>query len=182
MSSSNDVFDILSLDGFSFSSYKSKFSLLPLPATNQSLPETTGNINPKELVFLGELSYSGGLKLFCDLIDLLMSYETMPVFKITFIGKSAELNGLNSHEYIQLRSLKWETKNIVWQIKSELSIRDLISYVSKRRNERLVIIPEMVDLYSTMKNQLDCMGVTYVDANFMQNLLKSFTSGIFLYF
>lgn len=172
----------LSADGFLFGEDMTKFSLLPMPHSDfQHLK--LNDYKAKELVFIGELSAAGGLTDFCDTMDSLLGSESVYGLKFTFIGSLNTVNGIGSKEYIQLRSSKWESNKIDWEVIADSSMKKAVDYVNTENAGRLAVISSNSDFSSVMKNNFDFYGVPYVRSD-MSNQIKDsiFAGGNFFKF
>ncbi len=69
---------------------------LQLPSSSKETPE---------LVFFGRLEVRKGIKLLCDALDIIAKRKSnLP--SVTFLGRSAEIDGETSEEYIATRAAK----------------------------------------------------------------------------
>ena len=170
------MFKQLTADGFEIKDFQKKFSLQEFPSSDfLDFKKTT--FKAKELVFIGEISITGGIKDFCDAIDSILQSGIESPFKITFIGGLGTINGLDSKEYIQLRSLKWDSQNIEWGIKDDISVRNALNYVGTDESGRLAIIPSLSDFSSVVKSNFDAFGAPYVENNLIQKITDSLNKG-----
>lgn len=103
-----------------------------------------------EIVFFGRLEERKGLILFCDALDRLAKQRLKP-FSITFLGKIATVQGLNSVEYIRKRSEKWPWK---YQIISDKDQPGALKYLQRRGV--MAVMPSLAD--NLPNTVLECLG------------------------
>ena len=92
-----------------------------------------------ELVFFGQLEWCKGIVLFCDALDQLKGSQLYD-FKITFLGKTAIVNGQISEDYLRKRATNWP-----WPVKfiTDLDYHDAIKYLSS--GLRIGVIPSLFE-------------------------------------
>jgi glycosyltransferase involved in cell wall biosynthesis len=112
-----------------------------------------------ELVFFGRLETRKGLDLFCDALDRLVA-SGVPVPRVTFLGKPANVGGVPSEEYLRRRSEKWPFR---WQVVSHLDRDGAMTYLRKRN--RIAVLPSRID--NLPYTVLECLGsnIPFVAAN-----------------
>jgi hypothetical protein len=153
--------------------------LLPLPASDFK-HRKLGSFKATELVFIGELSAAGGLKDFCDTMDSLLASGSISSLKFTFFGSLNTVNGLGSKEYIQLRSSKWESSKVEWEVIGDSSMKTAFEYVNAENSGRLAVMPAYSDFSSVMKNNFDFYGLPNVKSDMYNEIKDSiFAGGIF---
>jgi len=103
-----------------------------------------------EIVFFGRLEERKGLILFCDALDRLANQRLKP-FTITFLGKIATVQGVNSVEYIRKRSEKWPWP---YQIISDKDQPGALKYL--QRQGVMAVMPSLAD--NLPNTVLECLG------------------------
>ncbi|GAB4479680.1 MAG: hypothetical protein Kow0088_20810 [Anaerolineales bacterium] len=126
-------------------------NILPGHLRKASVDQETITIIPNELIFFGRLYYRKGLILFCDALDRLKNERSIKVEKITFLGKSVEVDGIPSDEYIRKRAEKWP-----WQLNilTNYNQQEATQYLSKAGG--LTIIASLVE--NSPYTVLECLG------------------------
>ena len=109
-----------------------------------------------ELVFLGRFEVCKGIVLFCDTMDCLKDSELYD-FKITFLGKTAIVNGQSSEDYLRKRANNWP-----WPIKFivDLDCYDAIEYLSS--GLRVAVIPSLFENSSYLIQACLYAGVPFL--------------------
>lgn len=118
-------------------------SILPSLSTRVPPHNTTpgGPVSPcVELVFVGRLDLSMGLRLFCDAIDLLEKAQRLALRKITFIGKTAQNDRLDSAKFIVGEARKW---GLSYRLLTNYNWDQTISYLSEPG--RLAVVVPLSD-------------------------------------
>ncbi len=80
------------------------------------------------LIYLGPLGADGGLPLFCDVVDRLVSAKQEPT-EIIFVGAGQAVGGVDAVTYIRLRSSGWRVQTT---IRRDLSLADELAFVAGR--------------------------------------------------
>lgn len=139
--------------------------VLPFPTSTTPSQKLKSLKQVKELVFVGELSLAGGLKVFCDAIDtLLLAADTFD-YQITFMGRSSEISDLQSSEYIELRALNWEADSVKWNMKADVDVKDILAYLSQASMGRLAVMPSIPDISSVVEQELLNAGIPFVGSS-----------------
>ncbi len=111
------------------------------------VPAGTGLVKPghlaqppiTEIVFFGRLDIRKGLHLFCDAMDQ-AHLRNRPDVTVVFLGRSADVNGLNSAEVVRQRSKKWQCPV---KLITDLGRDDAVEYL--RGPGRLAVIASLAD-------------------------------------
>lgn len=106
------------------------------PESRRSLPVT-------ELVFFGRLEPRKGVLLFCDALDRLATNGILARhdgLKITFLGKSTPVEGMDGRDYAAARATGWPAET---GFVSDLDSRDALAYLAVPG--RLAIIPSLIE-------------------------------------
>ncbi|MGB9669367.1 MAG: glycosyltransferase, partial [Anaerolineales bacterium] len=103
-----------------------------------------------EIVFFGRLEERKGLILFCDALDRLAK-QRVKAFTITFLGKIAAVQGINSVDYIRKRAEKWPWK---YQIISDKDQPGALMYL--QRQGVMAVMPSLAD--NLPNTVLECLG------------------------
>ena len=111
------------------------------------VPPGTGLVKPghavqtaiTEIVFFGRLDIRKGLHLFCDAIHQ-SHLRNRPDVTVVFLGRSADINGLNSAEVVRRRSKKWQCPV---KLITDLGRDEAVEYL--RGSGRLAVIASLAD-------------------------------------
>jgi GT2 family glycosyltransferase/glycosyltransferase involved in cell wall biosynthesis len=103
-----------------------------------------------ELVFFGRLETRKGLDLFCDAIDRLVARNLIPP-RVTFLGKTASVNGRPSEDYLRDRARSWP---FPWKIVSNLDRNRAMAYL--KAPDRVAVLPSRID--NLPYTVLECLG------------------------
>ncbi|HRW64221.1 MAG TPA: glycosyltransferase [Candidatus Competibacter sp.] len=92
-----------------------------------------------ELVFFGQLEWRKGVILFCDAVDKLEETGLCD-FKVTFLGKTATINGQDSESYLRKRTSNWS-----WPVRfiTDMDQHGAIRYLSS--GLRMAVIPSLLE-------------------------------------
>lgn len=122
-----------------------------LPSSRFVLPNvpplSTGGIGNaivktvNEIVFFGRLEARKGLHLFCDALDELHNGYEWGGLKVTFLGKSVNIQGYDSKSYIMQRASRWTKFEI--NILDKMGASEAINYL--RQSGKLAVILSVVD-------------------------------------
>jgi len=104
----------------------------------------------RELCFFGRLETRKGLDLFCSAINRLIGRGIVPE-RVTFLGKVATVDGMDSAEYIARQAAGWP---MPWQIISTLDRNGAMDYL--RGDGRLAVLPSRLD--NLPYTVLECLG------------------------
>lgn len=115
-----------------------------------------------ELVFINELTVLGGLQSFCDAIDLIAHYPEMAKVTLTFMGVPGQIHGMSSKDYIELRSLNWDTYDIKWEINTDMELRGTVDYLRAFDSGRVAIIPSLFDSSAIVEQELLNAGISFI--------------------
>ncbi|KAJ3237422.1 hypothetical protein HDU81_009520 [Chytriomyces hyalinus] len=152
--SSNIVFGSVLSANWTMSRESSQVLSKPLPKSAQG-PELASELIT-EIVFVGPMTHGGGLKLFCDAIDSIVSDIHNSNTRITFLNPSGAvqtyINDLKSSEYIELRSLNWDAFDVMWSIHTVVDIDEIVSYLGKMG--RLAVVPALNDPIASIAKAL----------------------------
>lgn len=94
----------------------------------------------KEIVFFGRLEERKGLRLFANVLTRLNDELTRREISVVFMGKSQQIDGLPSDQFIDARAKRWTFK---WRIEGALDQQEATSYL--RRNACLAVMSSPVD-------------------------------------
>ncbi|KAJ3210339.1 hypothetical protein HDU82_008330 [Entophlyctis luteolus] len=152
--SSNAVFDSLIAAGWEFNKENAHIIHKPAPkiAVHKSA-STLQHASVHEIVFVGPMTHAGGLKVFCDAIDHLVTQGLKPTPKITFLGSRGTINDLSSDEYVDLRSLNWDAADLAWAIHTADSLDQIQEYLTAQPG-RLAVLPTLSDPTGTLAHAL----------------------------
>ncbi|KAJ3246689.1 hypothetical protein HDU78_006439 [Chytriomyces hyalinus] len=143
--SSDIVFDSVLSANWTLNKGTSQVLSKPIPRSIHE-PELASELIT-EVVFVGPMTHGGGLKLFCDAIDSIISEIHSTNTRVTFLNPSGAvqtyINDLKSSEYIELRSLNWDAFDVSWSIHTVADMDEIVLYLSKMG--RLAIIPALND-------------------------------------
>lgn len=103
-----------------------------------------------ELCFFGRLETRKGLDLFCAAVTLLIEHGRVPA-SVTFLGKVATVDGLDSAEYVARQAVRWP---MPWQIVSTLDRTGAMEYLCGPG--RLAVLPSRLD--NLPYTVLECLG------------------------
>lgn len=92
-----------------------------------------------EIVFFGRLEQRKGLLIFCDAVERFLKKNPNSI-KITFLGKSSVIKGMDSIQYIRERTSEWATSVSVL---NELDSIGALSYLAMRG--RVAVIASLVE-------------------------------------
>ncbi|KAJ3348598.1 hypothetical protein HDU83_001140 [Entophlyctis luteolus] len=152
--SSNAVFDSLIAAGWEFNKENAHIIHKPAPKIAlHKLASTNQHAQITEIVFVGPMTHAGGLKVFCDAIDNLVTQGLKPSPKITFLGSHGTINDLSSVEYIDLRSLNWDVADLAWAIHTADSLEQVQEYLTAQPG-RLAVLPALSDPTGTLAHAL----------------------------
>lgn len=104
----------------------------------------------RELCFFGRLETRKGLDLFCAAVNRLVGRGVVPE-RITFLGKVATVDGVDSGEYISRHASGWP---MPWQVISTLDRGGAMDYL--RGEGRLAVLPSRLD--NLPYTVLECLG------------------------
>lgn len=102
-----------------------------------------------EIVFFGRLEVRKGLNVFCDALDqLALRPQT---FRVSFLGKSTDMEGRPSKDYIMKRAGKWP-----WpvSIQTDLDQEGALCYLKNKG--RLAVMPSLAD--NLPNTVLECLA------------------------
>ncbi|MEM4655316.1 MAG: glycosyltransferase [Thermosphaera sp.] len=126
-------------------------NILPKNLRKVNIEKIGSRITPREIIFFGRLYTRKGLVLFCDALDLVTSRTSVGLEKVSFLGKSVEVDGLPSEEYIHKRAKRWPWKvNII----TNLDQQEALQYIHS--SEGLVIIASLME--NSPYTILECLG------------------------
>ncbi len=94
----------------------------------------------EEIVFFGRLESRKGLTSFCDSLDLLSDAADIPQFRVCFLGKESEIEGVAASRYLAERGRGW---GFEWRIEPDLDRCGAINYL--RKPGRLAVMPSPID-------------------------------------
>lgn len=126
------------------------------PDSRQDLPVT-------ELVFFGRLEPRKGVLLFCDALDLLAANGILARhdgLKITFLGKSTPVEGMDGRDYVAARAAGWPAET---SFVSDLDSADALAYLAAPG--RLAIMPSLIE--NSPCTVLECLlgGIPFLAAD-----------------
>lgn len=127
-------------------------NILPISArgdNNSNASNAPQQVN--EIVFFGRLETRKGIELFCDALDRLVSDASLKKARVTFMGKVATVNQIESRTYIQKRAAKWPWQ---WDIVSNLDQPGAMKYL--KQPGRLAVIPSLME--NSPYTVLECLG------------------------
>jgi len=107
--------------------------------------EFNENMNVRELVFFGRLETRKGLIMFADALDIFSATNpTRSELKVTFLGRSAEIEGQPATSYLDERAKKgaWPFRVIYLTHKDRKSA---LEYLLERDRRRLAVISSLSD-------------------------------------
>ncbi|MEO8481953.1 MAG: glycosyltransferase [Acidobacteriota bacterium] len=104
----------------------------------------------REFCFFGRLETRKGLDLFCAAVNRLVGRGRVPE-RVTFLGKIATVDGVDSAEYISRHAAGWP---MPWQIVSTLDRNGAMEYL--RGEGRLAVLPSRLD--NLPYTVLECLG------------------------
>jgi glycosyltransferase involved in cell wall biosynthesis len=81
------------------------------------------------VIYFGPLGADGGLPVFCDAVDCLVSRDQRPA-EVIFVGAAQAIGGIDAVTYIRLRSAAWRVPTI---IKRDLSIADEAAFLAAQK-------------------------------------------------
>ncbi|KAJ3134249.1 hypothetical protein HK100_003686, partial [Physocladia obscura] len=139
--SSNIIYDNLLLSDWNLNKDKTHILSKPLPKNLALKAETSEKVT--EFVFVGSMTHAGGLEIFCDAIDIVISDIQSSKASITFLGSSGIIKDLKSEDYIELRANNWDSFEVSWNIHIVSSLDEITKYM--RKSGRLAIIPTLYD-------------------------------------
>lgn len=117
-----------------------------------SKKQARGKIPVKELVFFGRLETRKGLWLFCEALDRMG--DALREYKVTFMGRPADVSGIRSPVFILSRAEKWPCQvNLLLDYSQEQALE----YLSKPG--RVAVMPSLADnspcvVYECMQQQI----------------------------
>ena len=111
-----------------------------------------------EIVFFGRLDIRKGLHLFCDAVDQSLLRNRRDV-AVVFLGRSVDVNGLNSTEVIRRRSKNWRCPV---KLITDFGRDDAVKYL--RQSGRLAVIASLADnspntVYECLSNGIAFIAV-----------------------
>ncbi|RKQ67925.1 glycosyltransferase family 4 protein [Oceanibaculum indicum] len=126
------------------------------PVPRQGLPV-------RELVFFGRLEPRKGVLLFCDALDRLAAngiFARHDGLKITFLGKSTPIEGMEGRDYVAGRAAGWPVGTA---FVSDLDSADALAYLAAPG--RLAIIPSLIE--NSPCTVLECLlgGIPFLAAD-----------------
>jgi glycosyltransferase involved in cell wall biosynthesis/GT2 family glycosyltransferase len=104
----------------------------------------------REFCFFGRLETRKGLDLFCAAVNRLVASGVVPE-RVTFLGKVATVDGVESGEYIARQAAGWR---MPWQIISTFDRGGAMEYL--RGEGRLAVLPSRLD--NLPYTVLECLG------------------------
>ncbi|KAJ3406769.1 hypothetical protein HDU80_010452 [Chytriomyces hyalinus] len=152
--SSDVVFDAVLSANWTLNKEASQVLSKPIPKSAETATHVSEVIT--EIVFVGPMTHGGGLKVFCDAIDSLISDIHATKTRVTFLNPSGPsptfMNDLKSNEYVELRSLNWDAFDISWSIHTAADLDEIVSYMTKMG--RLAIVPALNDPVASIAKAL----------------------------
>ncbi|ORY40718.1 hypothetical protein BCR33DRAFT_357335 [Rhizoclosmatium globosum] len=141
--SSNILFDQVIAANWTINKESTHVLAKPPPKISVPISALTASNAINELVFVGEMTNAGGLKVFCDAIDAMISDLSAVKAKITFLGTPGLINDMKSDEYIELRSLNWDAYEVTWKVVVEDDMESMARYLNGKG--RLAVYPALND-------------------------------------
>ncbi|KAJ3097280.1 hypothetical protein HDU97_004965 [Phlyctochytrium planicorne] len=140
--------------------------VIPSLPPQWKLPEqyASAQQHVKEIVFVGPLTLAGGLKTFCDAIDLMSIQLVAENVKVTFMGFSSTILDMTSEEYIELRATAWESNDLQWSIQNTDSLKSILTYMTSSL-DKLAVIPSEFDAYAGIPQMLYYSGVPFIGSS-----------------
>jgi len=120
--------------------------------------QARGRVPVKEIVFFGRLETRKGLWLFCEALDRMG--EALRGYKVTFMGRPADVSGFRSPVFILSRAEKWPCEvNLLLDYSQEQAL----DYLSKPG--RVAVMPSLADnspcvVYECMQQQIPFVATT----------------------
>jgi glycosyltransferase involved in cell wall biosynthesis len=93
-----------------------------------------------ELVFFGRLEVRKGLVLFCDALDRLDIRDLPARFRVSFLGKSGPVNGVDAVTYLRRRAARW---CFPMDILTDHDHGEALAHL--RRPGRLAVMPSLLE-------------------------------------
>lgn len=129
----------------------------------------------KEFVFVGGLGVTGGLGIFLNALDNILSRDQKAhrkllrerQLKVTFYGWNDIANDegdLTGEHYIEMRAYSWGNR-IKWNVQTELHLKKLIRYLTEVGKGRVAIYPAAADSSSFFLHQALRAGVPIIASN-----------------
>ena len=103
-----------------------------------------------ELVFFGRLETRKGLDIFCDAIDRLVAADGRPV-SVTFLGKSATVDGQSSLEFLRARAARWP---VPVRVETTFDRSQAMAYL--QGPNRVAVLPSRLD--NSPYTVLECLA------------------------
>jgi hypothetical protein len=128
----------------------------------------------KEIVFFGPLNIAGGLKTFCDALDLIASDLAASKIQVTILGSPSSINEMTSQEYVELRAQNWEKYDLTWSIRVAADIYSSVKYLGDKSTGKIVVMPGVSDLTGSLAQTLLKIGVPFLASE--SNGIKEFLS------
>ena len=127
-----------------------------LPARARGSDNQPVSRNPadgfREIVFFGRLGNAQGrIELFCDALDKLVAEPALKNVRITFLGKPATVNRVESRAYIQKRSQKWP-----WQLGLVIDQDQPGAMRYLKQPGRLAVMPSLME--NSPYTVLECLN------------------------
>ncbi|KAJ3213389.1 hypothetical protein HDU67_002921 [Dinochytrium kinnereticum] len=119
----------------------------------------------KELVFVGPMTISGGIKIFCDALDQIAGHISTQGIKVTFLGFSSSVLDMTSEEYIELRALAWESYDLQWTIQTADSLKSILNYMSTPDLDKVAVMPSEFDSFAGISQMLYYSGVPFIGSS-----------------
>lgn len=126
-------------------------------------PEARCGLPVRELVFFGRLEPRKGVLLFCDALDRLAADGVLARhdgLKITFLGKSTPVEGMDGRNYVAARAAGWPLET---GFVSDLDSTDALAWLAAPG--RLAIMPSLIE--NSPCTVLECLlgGVPFLAAD-----------------
>lgn len=126
-------------------------------------PESRRGLPVTELVFFGRLEPRKGVLLFCDALDRLSANGILARhdgLKITFLGKSTPIEGMDGNDYVTGRAAGWPVET---DFVSDLDSADALAFLAVPG--RLAIMPSLIE--NSPCTVLECLldGIPFLAAD-----------------
>ncbi len=128
-----------------------------LPETHLSpIQSRTVETKITEIVFFGRLDTRKGLLLFCEALDQSVLHTRRDI-TLVFLGRSVDLNGLNSAELIRRRSANWQC---AVKLITDFGRDEAVNYL--RQPGRLAVIASLADNSPNTVYECLSIGIAFV--------------------
>jgi glycosyltransferase involved in cell wall biosynthesis len=129
----------------------------------------------KEFVFIGPLGTVGGLSVFLNAIDNVLSRDQKAhrkilkerQVKVTFYGwndVTGDDGDITGEQYIEMRSYAWGNR-VKWTVNSELHLKKLVKYMTEPGKGRVAVLPAIGDSSGFVLHQALRAGVPVMASN-----------------